>query len=224
MLRVSGETLEGPRPSDLFEVVVDSQGDLTLVLLDVHAPGDSSERALCQAMDRVREALEAREPLHSAVTNLELSFAEWPGREAGIGLLRFSQASSRVEILNAGMPPIMHVVPGGHVTMHHALSTPVGRRVGEVHAYELVPLIWSGVWLIASDGFTNGSLDADPMRELSAKLAIVECGLELSAHTSAEFYDRLLQVPRARFLRDDATAIVVFADPKSRFESGFHPR
>jgi hypothetical protein len=225
MLRASGETLEGPRPSDLFDLVIDAQGDLTLVLIDLHAGADTPGSQLGNAMRKAREALEAREPLHAVVSALELYFAEHPGLEAGISLLRFSQATSRVEILNAGMPPIAHLAPGAHFSLHAALSSPIGRKVGEVHAYELVPLIWGGVWLIASDGFTAGSLDPEPLRELAAKLDLAGSGRALSAQNSEGFYDKLLAaVPRARFLRDDATLVVVCADPNSRFESGIVAR
>lgn len=225
MLRASGETLEGPRPSDLFDLVIDSQGDLTLVLIDLHVGAETPGSQLGAAMRRVREALEALEPLHAVASALELYFAEHPGLEAGVSLLRFSQATSRVEILNAGMPPIAHVAPGEHFVLHAALSSPIGRKLGEVHAYELVPLIWGGVWLIASDGFTGGSLDPEPVRELATKLDVVGGGRELSARGSEGFYDKLLEtLPRARFLRDDATLVVVCADPDLRFESGIVTR
>jgi hypothetical protein len=77
------------------------------------------------------------------------------------------------------------------------------------------------VWLEVSDGFTNGSLEAAPLQELVSKLDLAHRGLELSAQGADSFYERLLEaVPRARFLRDDATLVVVCADPNTRFESG----
>jgi serine phosphatase RsbU (regulator of sigma subunit) len=224
MLRVSGETIEGPRPSDLFDVFVDTEGDLVVVMLDVQGVAESSGSFLGSMMRQTRAALETHEPIHEVVNELEMQLAARPGVEAGLIVLRLSQRDAKVELLNAGMPPIAHALPGGELRLHPSLSTPVGRRVGEVHPYELLPLIWGGAWLAISDGITNGAHDMRTMTELCTKLELDAKGMQLATATSETLYDILQEVlPQARFLRDDATCIFVGADVHGlggRFQSG----
>jgi len=194
-----------------------------MVVLDVRSSAEASSGFLNAAMSQTRAALEAHEPLHAVVSELELQLAARPGVEAGLVILRFSQAEGRVEMLNAGMPAVANALPGGGLNVHPALSNPVGRRVGEVHPYELVPLIWGGVWLSVSDGMTNGSLETDSVRELCAKLDLRARGMALASTSGDELYDTLLDLlPAARFVRDDVTCVVVGADPDARFQSGIH--
>ncbi len=224
MLRVSAETIEGPRPSDLFDVFSDAAGDLVVVLLDVRCMSDASTSFLGSLMRGLRAALEEHEPLHLVVNELEMQLAARPGIEAGAIILRISQRDARVELLNAGMPPLARALPGGELDVHPPLSNPVGRRVGEVHPYEVVPLVWGSTWLALSDGMTAGSLDAAPVRELCEKLELEAKGMELAAMTREGIYDVLQAVmPGARFSRDDATCVFVAADAHGqggRFKSG----
>ena len=43
MLRANGETVEGPRRSDWFDVFVDERDNLVLVLLDVRSSAESPQ-------------------------------------------------------------------------------------------------------------------------------------------------------------------------------------
>ena len=230
MLRASGETLEGPHPSDLFDVLIDADGALVLVLLDLQAGAESSGSFLATMMRQTRSALEAHEPLHRVVAELELQLAARPGVEAGLIILRVSQRDARVELLNAGMPALANALPGGQLSLHPALSSPVGRRVGEVHPYELLPLIWGSAWLAVSDGMTSGSFDSQSVSDLCERLGLAERGMVLAASSSEQLYDTLQEVlPAARFLRDDATCVVIGADVhglggSGRFQSGIESR
>jgi hypothetical protein len=52
-------------------------------------------------------------------------------------------------------------------------------------------------------------------------LALADQGLSLAAASSERLYDALLaQLSAGRFVRDDATAVIVGADPDARFQSG----
>jgi Stage II sporulation protein E (SpoIIE) len=227
MLRVSGETIEGPRPSDLFDAFLDSEGDLVVVLLDMRGVAESSGSFLGAMMQQTRAALETHEPLHQVVSELEMQLAVRPGAEVGLVILRLSQRDARVELLNAGMPPIANALPGGELSTHPPMSGPVGRRVGEVHPYELLPLIWGSAWCALSDGMTNSSLEPSAVSDLCLKLDLENEGMKLAAASSDALYDLLQEVlPPARFLRDDATAIFVGADVHGhggRFQSGIEP-
>ncbi len=221
MLRASGETIEGPRPSDSFDVFVDQQGDLVVLLIDVQTPLEASDGFVSSLMREARDALRVHAALHSVVNGLEMQLAARPGVEAGLIVLRLSQRDAKVEVLNAGMPAVANAGPGEHVNLHPPLSSAVGRRVGEVHPYELVPLAWGSTWLAVSDGVLNGSLDPENVTALCAKLDLTERGLSLTTATADEQYDAFQAVlPAARFLRDDATFVLVSADPEMRFKSG----
>jgi hypothetical protein len=221
MLRASGETIDGPRPSDWFDVFVDDRGDLVGLLMDVRSSAESSDDFLATLVQDTKTALRRCDALHQVVGELEMMLATHPGVETGLVILRVSQRDARVEMLNAGMPAIANAGPGGRLDMYPALSSPVGRRVGEVHAYELVPLVWGSTWLAVSDGMLNGSLDSENVAALCAKLDLAGRGLSLASASSDELYDAFQRVlSAARFLRDDATGVFVGADAAARFQSG----
>ncbi len=121
-------------------------------------------------MQTTKNALQRQEPLHTVVAELEMQLAVHPGVEAGLVILRLSQRDARVEVLNAGMPAVANASPGGRLDFHPAQSGAIGRRIGEVHPYELVPLHWGGTWLTVSDGMLNGSLHEDDVAALCVKL------------------------------------------------------
>ena len=220
MLRASAETIEGPRPCDWCDVFLDERGNLVVLLLDVRSSAESSEHFPSKLMHSTRNALLGADPLHAVVNALEMQLAVHPGVEAGLVILRMSQRDAKVEVLNAGMPAVANAGPG-RLDLYPALSNPVGRRVGEVHPYELVPLVWGGTWLSVSDGMMNGSLDTENVAALCAKLNLANHGLELASKTGDELYDAFqVLLASTRFLRDDATAVVVAADPNARFQSG----
>jgi Stage II sporulation protein E (SpoIIE) len=229
MLRVSGETVEGPSPSDLFDVFSDDEGDLVVVMLDVRGVAESSGSFLASLLRQTRAALETHEPLHQVVGELEMQLAIRPGVEAGLVILRLSQRDAKAELLNAGMPPLANALPGGQLSLHPPLSSPVGRRIGEVHPYELVPLIWGSAWLALSDGMTGGSLDDQSVHDLCAKLGLEDRGVSLAASQSGHLHDILRAVlPPSQVMRDDATCVFVGADAQGlagggRFQSGIEP-
>ena len=220
MLRGSAETVEGPRPCDWCDLFVDDVGNLVVSLLDVRSSAESTERFAATLVRDTRSALVSHQALHSVVNALELQLATFPGVEVALVVLRMSQRDAKVEVLNAGMPAVANAGPG-RLELYPALSSPVGRRVGEVHPYELVPLAWGTTWLSVSDGMVNGSLDPENVTALCARLDLARCGPALAAQTSDELYGSFqVLLSSTRFLRDDATAVVVTADPSARFQSG----
>src|SRR4051812_10346728 len=84
MLRASGETMEGPRPSDWFDVFLDDQGDLVALLMDVRSSAESADDFLATLVRSTRSALRRCEALHTVVGELEMQLATHPGTEAGL--------------------------------------------------------------------------------------------------------------------------------------------
>jgi hypothetical protein len=87
----------------------------------------------------------------------------------------------------------------------------------------VVPLVWGSTWLAVSDGFTSGSDHPEVVRRLAEELELNERGLTLSGHTPDGLYDLLAGrlTDSGRFSRDDATLVLVGADPHARRDSGF---
>lgn len=221
MLRASGETIEGPRPSDWFDVFVDEQGNLVLALMDVRNSAEALHSFFAGLMQSSKAALQRHDALHTVVNDLEMQLATHPGVEVGLLIVRISQQDAKVELLNAGMPAVVNSSPGGRLDFYPAQSGAIGGRVGEVHPYELIPLRWGGAWLAVSDGMTEGSLDDESVAALCAQLDLQNRGLELAAASAEDLYEVFqATLAPARFIRDDATGVLIAADAGARFRSG----
>jgi len=220
MLQASRETIEGPRPSDWFDVFVDERGNLVLALLDVRGSAESPHAFQAELMETTTAALQRSDALHAVVADLEMQLAVHPGTEAGLIILRISQPDAKVELLNAGMPALVNTSPGGRLDFYPAQSSAVGRRVGEVHPYELIPLRWGGTWLAISDGMVNGDVAEESVATLCGKLELQDHAMELAQMSAEDLYEALqTALAPARFLRDDATGVLIAADAGTRFKS-----
>jgi hypothetical protein len=147
---------------------------------------------------------------------------EYPGTELRVTLMRCSVADARAEVTTAGMPPLACVRPGGSITMHPAASPPLTSTTTVPPPVEVVPLVWGSTWLAVSDGFTAGSDHPEAVRRLAIDLELPEKGIALSGQTPDALYDLLASrvSESGRFSRDDATLVLIGADPNARFQSG----
>jgi hypothetical protein len=224
MLRVSAGSVTSGTPSDAYEVVVDGRAELTLVLLDVVSAEPARADLSAVALRMVLAAVKARAPMYEIVASLRTFSAAEHKTSVGVSLMRFSQPEARVEILNAGMPAIACVLPDGRLTLHAALSPAIGRRFGDVHPYELSPLIWGSSWLSLSDGLTAGKQDAADVSAWLLEHDLPRRAAELAGQKPvllAALARKLAPVGASAF--GDATLLVVNADPTRRFRSGIQP-
>jgi hypothetical protein len=76
--------------------------------------------------------------------------------------------------------------------------------------------------MAVSDGFTSGSDHPEVVRRLAMDLELNENGFALSGQTPDALYDLLASrlSESGRFARDDATLVLISADPNQRFTSG----
>jgi hypothetical protein len=82
-------------------------------------------------------------------------------------------------------------------------------------------LRWGGTWLAVSDGMLNGFSSEDSIAALCRKLELESRGLLLAQASSEDLYDVFQGVlSAARFVRDDATGVLIAADAAARFPSG----
>lgn len=209
---VSGATLWATG-SDLYEVILDDQGTLSVFLLDVSEPAHAGPAA-----DAVARALDFAAPLHVVVADLTAVLRE-RGGHAAFGVLRFLLSRGGVEVLNAGLPPIACVQPDGSVVLVSPRSGPVGLLVDDVHAYDLVPFVWNAQWLLLSDGLTGGSLARAAVAEVVAGLG-GPAGIGPLASESSRAIAWLLQRVLGAAPVDDASLVVVHVDPTKVATSG----
>lgn len=222
LLRITGDTLEGPRETDAFDVINGPGGDVGIVLLDVqtrHAESGDVTRAL---LTKAGQGFTERTPLHAVMLDLVRTLFEYPGTELRVTLMRFSVADARAEVTTAGMPPLACALPGGNITVHPVPSPPLTSTTTVPPPVEVVPLVWGSTWMAVSDGFTSGSDHPEVVKRLAMDLELRERGLALSQQTPDALYDLLASrlAESGRFSRDDATLVLIGADPNARFQSG----
>lgn len=225
LLRITGETLEGPRESDLFDVVSGPAGDVGVVLLDLQTRHPEPNVVGLALLSKAALGFRDRTPLHAMMLDLVRTLFEYPGTELRVTLMRCSVADARAEITTAGMPPLACVHPGGHIAVHSTSSPPLVSTTSVPPPIEVVPLVFGSTWMLVSDGFTSGSDHPDVVRRLAQDLDLAHQGLALSAQTPDSLYDLLASrvSESGRFARDDATLVLIGADPNARFQSGVRP-
>jgi hypothetical protein len=224
-LRVTGVTLEGPRPSDFFDVTSGPGGDVGVTLLDLllHPIDGSAPAEVARSIAGIAaQGFRERTPLHAIVLDLTRALLEHPAARLRVTLLRFSPTDARVEVTTAGMPPIACALPGGRVTLHGVASQPLSRVSSAPPPVEIVPLIWGSTWLALSDGFSHDSDHASAARELAHQLELGDEGLRLSQRAPDRLKEHLPNgLPSlSRNAHEDATLVLIAADPSARSESG----
>lgn len=188
-------------------------------MLVVDPAGRNGKRPpLGQALRAARVALLERAALEDVARAVEAE-ADRGGFEIGLVVVRVSQTDARVEVLNAGLSPVACAMRGRTV-LHAARSDVLGR--GEsAHPFEVVPLIWGSTWMIGSPGLTGGSLLAEATRDLCERLELGTRGAELASGSPRKLVEALIaRSPEAsRLTRDDATIVLLSADPHVRSDS-----
>jgi hypothetical protein len=229
-LRVTAAQLEGRKRSDAFDLTVSRGRELGLVLLDLR--GSALEKPRVELAE-LRQALAAvailglREgtPLHAILLDLVRKLFESPLSQLGVTLMRCSALEARVEIATAGMPPVACTHPSGRITLHGVAVPPITALTHSPAPVELAPLVWGATWLVASDGFGQGSDPGNLVERLARQLDLASVGLALSQEPPDTLRALLTRLPatEARSDRDDATLVLLSADPSGRLQSGIAP-
>ena len=201
----------GPRASDVIEIVDHRDGTVEIALLDVRAPR-GQEQFQARLANAVRAGLELRLPLHEIARSLRSVISLAVAASVGATILRLSESDERVELLNAGMPPVACVFPDGRLLSLPALSPDVGPRSPGAHPYEMMPWVAGAVWVLASDGATVGSIE--DAGTLWASLGLPESAPLLPEISGAELEARFARGLSSLPAPEDASVIV--ADSRSR--------
>jgi hypothetical protein len=218
MLRVSGVSLDPDSTREAHDVIIDGRGELSAFVMKLVRAREGT--TIYGAVDVVEDALLSRRPIYEVVSALRLWCSD-PEHEAEVAcaLLRVAQPDSRVEILNAGMPALTCVIPGGRLSMHPPLSGPIHGTKPVVHPYELSPLVWGSVWLVLSDALTGGATDPESVSARMIDKGVANASVSLARSSKDELRAWLPRIAGAE-LGADASLVVVHADPTRRFESG----
>jgi hypothetical protein len=218
MLRVSGASLDPDSTQEAHDVVIDGRGELSAFVMKLVQAREGT--TIYGAVNVVRDALLSRHPIYEVVSALRLWCNDPEHRaEVACTLLRVAQPDSRVEILNAGMPALACVIPGGRLAMHPPLSGPIRGAKSEVHPYELSPLVWGSVWLVLSGALTGGATDPESVSARIVDKGVANASVRLAGASEDELRAWLPRIAGAE-LGADASLVVVHADPTRRFESG----
>jgi hypothetical protein len=218
-LSVSAATARGKHETDAFDVLVEDNGDVCVFVVKVMAPGAARPGLAAGALAVTRVALKSRLPVYELVADVRRFGASQRDARIGLSLLRFSGRDSRVEILNAGMPSVVRLLPGADTTLYHPLSGPIGVRFGEVHPYELSSLVWGAAWVLTSDGITGGSADPAELARRVAGSELEQRAFELAREPSSTLESLAVDLAGEAGAEMDRTLLVVQADA-TRFDSG----
>jgi hypothetical protein len=210
-------TLRGRRASDAIEIVTERDGAVSVVVLDVRAAREQ-EALRARLASSALVSLAEREPMHVLANSLRSIVCQAVAASVGVTALRVYPMHGRIELLNAGMPPVACVLPDGRLLQMPSLSGDVGPRSHRAHPYELIPLAPGSTWLVASDGATGGSLeDTNP---LWSALGLPGSALELAAESHEGLERRLRGQLGELPLPEDASLVVIPTAAPRRLESG----
>ena len=149
-LQRAGDLAQLGRDGAARSLVVDEAGSVCVFVVKV--TGAAARPGLpALAAAAIGVAARAGLPIYELVGDLRRFAASESAVNLGLSLLRISTRDSRVEILNAGMPAIIRLLPGEAPTLYQSRSGPVGNRFAEVYPYELMSLVWGSAWLLTSD-------------------------------------------------------------------------
>ena len=217
-LSISGATVQGTTETDAFDVVVDDKGEVCVFVVRVASPLEPPPGVAAEALATTRVAIKSRLPVYELVAEIRRLGGD-RGSSFGLSLLRFSPRDARVEILVAGMPPVVRLQAGADPVVHPALSGAIGESFTEVHPYELSPLIWGSAWVLASDGVTGGLRDSAVLAGRLTGSELERRAFELSSTPSFELSPLITGLSGPESAHLDRTLLIVHADPTQRRDS-----
>jgi serine phosphatase RsbU (regulator of sigma subunit) len=212
---ITGESMPAKKVSgDTFDFVVDAAGRASAILLDAAGHSVASGLVVSACRTALRRALERGKPLDAAIAAVQTclaSFGDVLEAAVALGIVRFSPHESTVEVLNAGLPPIVTTTAAGGILCHPSRSVALGLLPGSSHPYERIAECRGDVWMLVSDGLTDGGLDEDSVRALAVRLGLTRYGAQLAAADPADLRALMLEWTRStgHDHDDDMTLVLV---------------
>lgn len=216
LLSATGATVGGPQRRDWLDVVCGPNDELTLVLMDLSTREPTSDELARRLLRTTARGLAERTPLHAVMLDLVRVLFDAPGAVLGATLLRVSAAAASCELTTAGMPPLACIHGSGHVSVHSTSAPSLTSATTVPPPVEVAPLIWGCTWMAASDGFTAGSAHPELVRRLALALQLPDRGLGLSRQAPQLLEPLLARRLPGHLVHDDATLLLLGADPETR--------
>jgi sigma-B regulation protein RsbU (phosphoserine phosphatase) len=215
--RVTGEVVpSGHVSGDLFDVVADQTGRVTVFLLDVAGHGASAAIVASAARTTLRNTLRAGEPLESVMASLVAclrAHGDVLEATAAVAIVRFDVNGDEVEVVNAGLPPLLCIGPMGAVRAFTSTSAPAGLFETTRHVTETARIDTGSLFILTSDGLRGGRLDEDN-EELVSRFDVAERGTHFASASKENVHALILELMAAYGAsdEDDATLVLVAND------------
>lgn len=215
--RVTGEVVpSGHVSGDLFDVVADHHGRVGIFLLDVAGHGAPAAIVASAARASLRNTLRAGEPLETVMASLVTclrAHGDVPEATAAVAIVRFSAAGDHVEVVNAGLPPLLCLGPDGKAKMFSSTSAPAGLFETTRHVAEASGIDVGSLFVLTSDGLRGGCLE-DKNEPIVTRFDVAGQGTHFASASKESVRSIILELMAAYGAsdEDDATLILVAND------------
>lgn len=216
--RVTGEVVpSGDISGDFFDVVTDAVGRLSVILVDVAGHGAPAAIVASAARMTLSNALSAGDPLDKVMESLGRclrSQGDVPEATAALAIARFDPGGERVEVVNAGLPPLLCAQPDGPLLCFSSTSAPAGLFEGARHVTEVAAIELGSLMIMTSDGLW-GRHPTDDYQPLIRKFDVAGRGTAIASAGGAHMSGLILEIMAAFGAsagEDDATLVVVAND------------
>ncbi|HLM76389.1 MAG TPA: SpoIIE family protein phosphatase [Polyangiaceae bacterium] len=225
--RVTGEVVpSGHVSGDLFDVVADHSGRVAIFLLDVAGHGAPAAIVASAARASLRNTLRAGESLESVMASLVTclrAHGDVPEATAAVAIVRFNAPGDQVEVVNAGLPPLVCIGPTGGVKDFQSTSAPAGLFETTHHVAETSDIDVGSLFILTSDGLRGGNLD-DDNEQIVARFDVAGRGTHFASASKENVRALILELMAAYGASDDDDATLVLIandDAPATLRAGF---
>jgi DNA-binding response OmpR family regulator len=202
---------------DLYDIVVDEHGRITVVLVDATGHGGAAGVVASSAMAALRQGLRLGLSLPQLFESTEacVGAAACDRIDAvALALARFDQFTRTIEVANAGMPSLLLVDTYGRRSTIRSGAPPLGLVRGRYPAPVTFQLDTSGVLLLASDGLDGSDGGASAHDELARRIDLAAHGATLARSSPTQIEALIRELMRCDLnpLEDDASLVVAAFD------------
>ena len=215
--RVTGEVVpSGHVSGDLFDLVADEAGRVAVFLLDVAGHGAPAAIVASAARASLRNTLRAGEPLENVMASLVTclrAHGDVLEATAAVAIVRFDEEGNQVEVVNAGLPPLLCIGPNGDVKTFASTSAPAGLFETTRHNAVVVSIDVGSLFILTSDGLRGGNLDNDN-DQIVSRFDVAERGTHFASASKENVRSLILELMTAYNAsdEDDATLVLIAND------------
>ncbi|CAN5791153.1 hypothetical protein BH09MYX1_BH09MYX1_47040 [soil metagenome] len=217
-MAVSGEVLACTDLSgDLFDVVEDESGRASAILVDASGHGTAAALVASAVRADLRSRLADGRPLFEcihAIARAMSAMANDVVPSAALGIVRSSQDGTMVEVVNAGLPPIL-IASGGRSRLIEAQLPPLGLTALTKAPVATIPILGETAFLLASDGLDPTAIGDEAFSRL--RVLLERHGSRLARARIEELRQIIVETAELSNERvDDASLLIAEVSPGPR--------